>query len=238
MGIPDNQVSGDFANRHSDRAKLLGNPEARANSSEQSHEAHIAPLTAFVDNLRAEAGPGPVIPYFDPWDGGVEAEILFLLEAPGRRARDSSFISRNNPDDTAKNFFELSLAAGIPRKKTLIWNVVPWYIGTGTKIRAATPADLEAGLRPLPRLLDLLPNLRVVVFAGRKAERARTEVERLRPKLALFVCSHPSPMFVNHAKGNGEKILAVLRQAAQLVATAVRQGASADGSLATLAAGS
>jgi uracil-DNA glycosylase len=198
-----------------DRAKLLGDPEARQIRLSQLHEAHLAPLTSFVESLRAEAGPDAAIPYFDPWDGGVEAQILFLLEAPGRKAVRSGFISRNNPDDTATNFFELNLQAAIDRKRTISWNAIPWYIGTGAKIRAATPADLERGLRPLPRLLDLLPKLEAVVFVGRKAEKARPEVERLRPNLSLFNCPHPTPMFVNHACGNRDRILAVLRDVAR-----------------------
>ena len=200
-----------------DRPKLLGDPEARAARLLQLQEEHIAPLTAFVQSLRIEAGPEAAIPYFDPWDGGVAAEVLFLLEAPGPKAVSSSFISRNNPDETAKNFFELTVAAEIPRKKTIAWNAVPWYIGTGIKIRAATTSDLEAGLLPLPRLLELLPNLRVVVFVGKKAEKARKQVSNLKPTLTLFTCPHPSPMFVNRLPGNREKILAVLREVRKLV---------------------
>jgi len=206
-----------------DRARLLGDPEARQVRLSQLQKAHIAPLTSFVESLRTEAGPGAAIPYFDPWNGGVEAQILFLLEAPGPKAVRSGFVSRNNPDETAKNFFELNLEAAIDRRRTIIWNAVPWYIGTGAKIRAATPADLERGLRPLPRLLDLLPNLQAVVFVGRKAEKARLEVTQLRPNLALFVCPHPSPMFVNHAPGNRDRILLLLRDVADCMSMARAQ---------------
>jgi uracil-DNA glycosylase len=208
---------------NSDRPKTLGDPEARQLRLTELHEAHIAPLTSFVESLRAEAGPGAAIPYFDPWDGGVEAQILFLLEAPGAKAKGSGFVSRNNPDETAKNLFELCRKAELHRKKTVIWNAVPWYIGTGARIRAATPSDLEAGLRPLSRILDLLPNLQAVVFLGRKAEKARPEIERLRPKLSLFVCPHPSPMFVNHAPGNRGRILVALREVAHCVSMAHAQ---------------
>ncbi|WP_458071113.1 uracil-DNA glycosylase [Rhodanobacter sp. BL-MT-08] len=206
---------------NTDRAKLLGESGQRATRLQQINESHIAPLTAFVETLRMEAGPDASIPYFDPWDGGVEAKILFLLEAPGPKAVGSGFISRNNPEETAKNFFELSTEAQIPRKETVIWNSVPWYIGTGTKIRAATPSDLEAGLRPLPRLLELLPKLQAVVFVGKKAERARAQVEKLRPELRLLTCPHPSPLFVNNAPGNKERILLGLREVADLIAANV-----------------
>lgn len=211
-----------------DVAKSLGKPEARSARLSQLSQSHIAPLTRFVETLRTDIGPDAAIPYFDPWDGGVEAEILFLLEAPGPKAVSSSFVSRNNPDETAKNFFELNLAAGLPRKKTVIWNAVPWYIGTGSRIRAANTTDLEAGLRPLPRLLEQLPKLRMVVLVGRKAEKARSEINRVRPELLLFVCPHPSPMFVNRSPGNRERILAVLRQVVQSLGQPITVADSRD----------
>lgn len=129
-----------------DTPKLLGDVRAKSERMQLLRDPHIAPLTDYVEQLRLEAGPGAVIPYFDPWDGGTEAEVLFLLEAPGAKAVRSGFVSRNNPDETAKNIFELCHEAGFHRKAMVLWNAVPWYIGTGSKIRAATPADLEAGL--------------------------------------------------------------------------------------------
>lgn len=84
-------------------------PSSLTNKSTKDHrksllkDEHIASLTAFVDRMK-KPKRGKV-PYFDPLDGGQYAEILFLLEAPGPRAVESGFISRNNPDPTAKNFF-------------------------------------------------------------------------------------------------------------------------------------
>lgn len=159
----------------------------------------MASLTAFVAALRKEIGPKASIPDFDPWDGGTSAKLLFLLEAPGGKALVSGFISRNNPDETAKNFFELNREAGIPRELTITWNVVPWYIGSDTKIRAATRTDTEAGIPSLTRLLALLPNLRAVVLLGHKAEHAAKAIARLRPDLRIFRSPHPSPLFTNNA---------------------------------------
>jgi uracil-DNA glycosylase len=177
-------------------------------------EPHVAPLTAYVAALRNEAGPNAAIPDFDPWDGGATAELLYLLEAPGAKAVLSGFISRNNPDETAKNFFELNRAADIPRKRTVTWNIVPWYIGTGDHIRAAGRSDIEAGLPALTRLLALLPKLKVVVLVGRKAERAASLISQLRPQLRLLRSPHPSPLFINNARGNWDRILSVLCEAA------------------------
>jgi uracil-DNA glycosylase len=115
-----------------DTPKLLCNQAARDARLLQLTERHIAPLSRFVQQLRRKI-PNGAIPEFDPWDGGTDAEILYMLEAPGPKAVLSGFISRNNPDETAKNFFELNIAADIPRKRTICWNIVPWYIGSGKK---------------------------------------------------------------------------------------------------------
>jgi len=192
-----------------DVPKLLRDPMARTARQAELYEPHIAPLTEFVEKLRAEVGSHGNIPYFDPWDGGIDAEILFLLEAPGARALFTGFISRNNPDETAKNFFELNRDAEIPRKRTVTWNIVPWYIGTGMRSRAAGKTDTDAGIRALTRVLDLLPKLRAAVLIGRKAERASQLLAQLRPAVRVFKSPHPSPLFVNNAQGNRQRILDV-----------------------------
>ena len=213
--------------RVTDRPKLLADPEACAAQTKQLREPHIAPLTVFVEALRAQVGPDLRIPNFDPWDGGIDADILYLLEAPGPKAVLSGFISRNNPDETAKNFFELNAEAKVPRKRPVRWNIVPWYIGDGKHVRSANRADLRAGIRELPRLFSLLPRLRAVVLVGRKAEQARSEVRDLIPKVTIFDCPHPSPQFVNIDPANRRRILNVLRDIASLtVSTANAQGMS------------
>lgn len=116
-----------------DEPKSLRSADARAQRLAAVDDHHIAPLTEFVRSLRARMGTEYAIPYFDPFDGGTRADCLFLLEAPGPKAIASQFISRDNPDETAKNVFLLSREAGIGRHRTVLWNVVPWYIGTGKK---------------------------------------------------------------------------------------------------------
>jgi uracil-DNA glycosylase len=52
------------------------------------------------------------------------------------------------------------------------------------------------------------------VLVGQKAGRAERLLSELRPKVRIFKSPHPSPMFVNHAKGNRDRILAILCEAA------------------------
>ena len=73
-----------------DRPKLVRDKDQLELRLSQVDDAHIAPLSQFVRRLRERMGPDAAIPYLDPWDGGVEAEVLFLLEAPGSKARNSA----------------------------------------------------------------------------------------------------------------------------------------------------
>ncbi len=196
---------------YTDQPKLLGQLEALASRLEEIEQSHIAPLTEFVRRLRVDIGSNASIPFFDPWDGGINAEILFLLEAPGPKARNSCFISRNNPDETAKNFFELLTEAGVPRKSSILWNIVPWYVGTGEKIRPANTSDVSSGINSLENLLNLLPRLREIVLVGRKAQKAEGYLRKIRPLLIVEKCPHPSPMFINRKAGNREVLLDRLR---------------------------
>ena len=157
------------------------------------------------------------IPYFDPADGGNAARCLFLLEAPGPKAVASGFVSRNNPDETAKNFFVLNQEASLPRYLTVTWNIVPWYIGDGARIRPATGADIIAARPYLQELLSLLPSLRIVVLIGRKAQRAASSIQEMAPGTRILSMLHPSPLVVNRDLRNRPRMLRTLRVARGLL---------------------
>lgn len=129
----------------------------------------------------------------------MAARILLLLEAPGPKATrergGSGFVSPDNDDGTAENMWRLLEEAGIDRPSDLVtWNVVPWYIGTNAKIRAADVNDLAAGRRYVSELIGLLPNLRVVVLIGKKAAKAWAGLD---PGLPAIEAPHPSPQNLN-----------------------------------------
>jgi hypothetical protein len=155
------------------------------------YESHIAPLTAYADRLRA-CGGAMEVPYFDPLDGGIDARILFFLcEKPGPmtgQGAGSGFISRNNDDPSAEATFEFMRQAGIPRKLTVTWNVVPWWNGT----RKVTGPELREGIGCVRELISLLPELRAVVLVGAKAGRAEGQLRG--SDLAVFASAHPSPL--------------------------------------------
>jgi uracil-DNA glycosylase len=178
---------------------------------------HMAPLSHFVETLRQRKGDDFEIPYFDPLDGGVNAQALFLLEAPGPRATGSGFVSRDNPDPTAANIWTMSRAAGLDRRACLLWNVCPWYVGTDTKIRPVKAAEVHESAEALQSLLGQLADLRCVALVGRKSQLARTTVEQARPDVRIVEMPHPSQMFVNRKPGNRALVLDGFRQVAGFI---------------------
>jgi uracil-DNA glycosylase len=189
-----------------DSPKCLREPALREARKALLHMPHMRELAAFVESLRRE-NPDAKIPDFDPLDGGIEAECLFVLEAPGPKARDSGFASRNNPDETAKNWLELNNEAKIHRSRTIIWNIVPWYIGDGKRIRPANTADIQRGLPYLQRLIAKLKSLRVVVLVGGNAQKAQPRIEKWTSNIAIHRVMHPSPLVFNRRPDNRHLIL-------------------------------
>jgi hypothetical protein len=153
-------------------------------------QPHVAPLTEYAEKLRQRENVQ--VPDFDPLDGGVNAQILFLFEKPGPMTAESGprtgsgFISRDNDDPTAEATFNFMKRAGIPRELTVIWNIVPWWNGT----RKVTGAELREGAASIERLVTLLPALSVVVMVGRKAANAERFLRNT--GLELFESHHPS----------------------------------------------
>ena len=198
------------------QAKSLGRPEVRAARLASLFAPHVAPLTELVEQIRQD-GPSSDVPYFDPADGGIDARCLFVLEAPGSNAVASGFISRDNPDETAKNFLLLNHAAKLPRELTAIWNIVPWYIGSGAKIRPANGADIRLGVGYLKQVCRLLTSLEAVVLVGQKAQRVARVLGEEFPSVAIHRTPHPSPLYINNKPGNRGLLLDALRAIRQTV---------------------
>ena len=173
-------------------------------------DPHIASLTLFVERLRKR---GHAVPWFDPADGGTNARILFLQEAPGGMAslqRGSGFISCDNDDQTAETTWGLLAEAGIPRSSVVLWNAVPWYLGGDTKIRNASAADIAQALPATRELLGLLPHVEVVVLLGKPAQSTWRKLGIDGP--AVVNCHHPSPHNV-HGRGWRPLMLESFREA-------------------------
>jgi uracil-DNA glycosylase len=194
-----------------DLPKSLKDEQEKQNRLELIFESNVLPLNKFIEEMRSIKNMQNEIPYFDPLDGGVNAKYLFLLEAPGLKATQSGFVSRNNPDETAKNIFELLNEIGLKREETVLWNIVPWYIGVNGKIRPATEVDIKEGWPFLEVLLKKLVNLKVIILVGRKAQRVYKKIDDFK-KYRIFECFHPSPMYINRKKDNRDIIKEQLKK--------------------------
>ena len=158
------------------------------------------------------------MPHPDPLDGGVAARALILMETPSAGPSPLRFVSRDNATPTARNLRRFLGTAGLERADTLLWNVVPWIVhAAGARNRPVRAAELRQGLATLPALLALLPDLRVVVLAGRPARAAEPVVAAERRGLPILPMPHPSPTAVCTSPGVGQRIAATLTQAAALV---------------------
>jgi len=193
----------------------LRDPDEQRRRCELLQADHISPLTEYVKHLRTSSGYNRQIPYFDPLDGGINGSILFLLEAPGPKAVESGFISRDNPDPTARNMTQLLTESGVPRRMTVSWNIVPWYVGGNGHIRPVNQNDINAGIESLKDLQPLLPNIRVVILVGGKAQKARLAVEELFNTYVLD-CPHPSQRVLNVWPEKREEIMSVFRESVRL----------------------
>lgn len=191
----------------------LGDPAEIAHRLEALDEPHVRPLNRFRERILESMGPEFETPHFDPLDGGIASELLLLLEAPGPKAVGSQFVSRNNPDPTARNMNDLLHEAAIPRSTTLLWNAVPWYIGSGKRIRAANSHDLRSAQPWVRELIELLPRLKVIVLAGRKAQRLDPFLREI-TSCAVLHSFHPSNLSLNREPSRRGQVLNALRTAA------------------------
>lgn len=170
-------------------------------------EPRVQPLNAWVSDLRQRLGDGAAVPWFDPASGGQEARILFLLEAPGQksvgkeaslRKTGSGIISVDNDDQTAENCWRAREEAGLSYREVVHWNIVPWYLGSATKIAAPGRSEIEQALPYLHEVIGLLPRLEIVVATGKKAQDGWDRYSRkYHHELMMIPTVHPSPRVFN-----------------------------------------
>ncbi len=149
-----------------DHPGSLADPAVRARRVAMLDRPHARPLADHVRRMRQDRVG--FVPDFDPLDGGIAARLLFLLEKPGPRivlSDGTGFVSRNNPDPTARNCHGFMIEAGIDHRQVAIWNIVPWWNGT----MAITASECRAGAAALRLTLALFPRLRGVVLVGNRA---------------------------------------------------------------------
>ena len=194
--------------------KSLGYPEVLEARKRELLLPHIAPLTQYVKDPRVKTGSKYDIPDFDPHDGGFHADCLFLLMMWSPKTANTCFMSRDNPDETAKNIFLLMREAGIDRNRTVQWNIVPWIHRDETKISEVAKIELLVTEKPLSNLLALLPSPHTIVLVGGKATSQSEIVASLAPEARICTILHFSPSYIHQSPENREVLLEALRKIA------------------------
>jgi len=166
----------------------------RAEQWEDRYAPHVEPINRYVDELR-EAGRGWA-PYVAPAHGGTAAPVLSILRDPGpatQQGKGSGFISVENDDASAALQADLLEEVGLTAAALTPWNAYPWYVN-----RAPSSAELDAGVATVLHLVDLMPQLRVILLQGKDAQNAWARVIRHRPalvderQLRIIETFHPS----------------------------------------------
>lgn len=181
--------------------RLMRQDVFRRQQWEHRFDEHIAPVNRLVDALRDTDGRG-WLPYVAPLHAGAETRMLSLLRDPGpatQQGAGSGFLCIQNDDPTAERQVRAFAAVGIEAADFLPWNAYPWYIN-----RAPRTAELEAGVVVLAQLVQLLPDLAVVLLQGRDAQAAWKRLARRHPDLtarrglAVLSTFHPGRQALFH----------------------------------------
>jgi hypothetical protein len=197
---------------------------------------HVAPINRLVDNLGTQVDAGPP-PYVAPMYRGVHAPVLAVLRDPGPKAggaRGSGFLSVENDDQTAERQCRFFAEAGLDPADVVPWNAYPWYINS-----EPTTAQLAAGTEPLGRLIELMPQLRVVLLLGNDAQYGWRLFTSRYPALVRYrgltvlPTYHPSRRALQHPNADErtrreDSIRAALRRAATIVTSAPRPPATTE----------
>jgi len=158
-------------------ARRMREVEFREKQWHHRYDEHIAPINRLVDELRRDGW----VPYVAPMYGGVNARLLSVLRDPGAKTQDgvgSGFLCMENDDASAERISELFAEAKIHARDIVPWNAYPWYINCAPKA-----AQLNAGVDPLRRIIDLLPELRVVMLHRRSAHNGWDRFTRKYPEI-------------------------------------------------------
>ncbi|MFE6923801.1 uracil-DNA glycosylase [Nocardia sp. NPDC057663] len=161
-------------------ARRMRDPEYRRHQHSLVYIDRLAPINQLVDALRSEQGEW--MPYVAPTYGGIEARILAVFRDPGPRTQQdkgSGFLSLENDDPSAERHLGFVTDAGISPTELTVWNTYPWYIN-----RNPASGEIDRGLDPLRRLIDLLPELQVVIAHGGAAQTAWLRFERKYPRVS------------------------------------------------------
>ncbi|WP_285725559.1 uracil-DNA glycosylase [Psychromicrobium xiongbiense] len=133
----------------------------------QRFEPHIVEVTRLCDSLK-EHKPGSEVLYVDPAHRAEECRIVSLFSHT-RQNTGSGFITPGDSEAVTR-MLGMQWQLGLPPEFLMPWNVYPW-IEADADPGKLTPVEISQGLKPLMRLMALLPRTSVIVAHGSEAHR-------------------------------------------------------------------
>ncbi|MGO4385657.1 uracil-DNA glycosylase [Specibacter sp. RAF43] len=131
------------------------------------YDENIAPITELCDAL-ALARPQQQVAYVDPVHDVDECRVVSLFSNVGEMDP-SGFITAGD-DQAATRLLGIHWRIGMRPSYFMPWNVHPWFTPGEVNGRLTAP-QIEQGLRPLVKLMTLVPRASSLVAHGTEAHR-------------------------------------------------------------------
>lgn len=134
---------------------------------ERRYEEQIEPVNRLVDETRA-LRPATSVSYVDPVHNIEEVRIISLFSNIGA-ANESGFVDAGSQEASTR-MLGMQWQLGLRPEFLLPWNVHPWHT-PGEANGKFTPPQITSGLKPLLRLLKVVPRASVLIAHGTEAHR-------------------------------------------------------------------
>lgn len=134
---------------------------------ERRYEDQIEPVNRLLDETRA-LRPETSVSFVDPMHNIEEARIISLFSNIGI-ANETGFIDAGSQEASTR-MLGMQWQLGLRPEYILPWNVHPWHT-PGEANGKFTPPQITSGLKPLLRLLKVVPRASVLIAHGTEAHR-------------------------------------------------------------------
>ncbi|MCG2621351.1 uracil-DNA glycosylase [Arthrobacter sp. I2-34] len=135
--------------------------------NDQRFDDHIADINRLCDSFR-DLKPGTEVSYVDPIHNAEETRVVSLFSNIGS-APGSGFIEAGDQEAVTR-MLGIQWQLGLRPEYVMPWNVHPWYT-PGQPNGKLAPEQIAAGLKPLLRMLALVPRASALVAHGTEAHK-------------------------------------------------------------------
>ena len=148
---------------HEETAEYTG----AAQAEDPRYADRIAPVNRLLDET-AMLRPGKSVSYVDPMHNVDEARIICLFSNIG--TADESGLITPGTAEAATRMLGMQWQLGLRPEYIMPWNVHPWNT-PGEANGKFEPSAITAGLKPLLRMLKVVPRASVLIAHGTEAHR-------------------------------------------------------------------